>query len=336
MQRMVVDFLILIVAIVLVVVGANWLTDGASALAKRLNISDLVIGLTVVAFGTSAPELSVSLISALRGSSNIALGNVVGSNIFNVLLILGVTSILKPIPIGKTTRNKEIPFAIFGAVLLMLFIWTPWSSSDVPDINRLEGVILFLASIAFIYYTVRETQRFRKTEKFQEISVKSGVDEHEIVFMPLWKSILFIVIGLVALVFGGRLFVSSSSAIATALGVSDAIIALTLVAGGTSLPELATSAVAAYKGKPEIAIGNVVGSNIFNIFLVLGASATISPLVGFTFTRVDIILQVASIFLVWVFVKFITPGLLKRWQGIILTLLYVLYIFYLIRYTIPA
>ncbi|MDO4790635.1 MAG: calcium/sodium antiporter [Porphyromonas sp.] len=324
------QILLLVVGVALVVVGANGLTEGASAVSKRFNISDLVIGLTVVAFGTSAPELSVSVISALKGSNDIALGNVMGSNIFNILVILGLTALITPVSIGKTTRNKEMPFALFAAVLLALIVWAPWAPGAVEDVSRIEGLILLIMGLAFVAYTVWLSKQYRKSKleegRAEDVSASTGT----IALMPIWKSIAYIVGGLAALIYGGNLFVEASTFIAKSLGISEAVIGLTLVAAGTSLPELATSIVASMKGKPEIAVGNVVGSNIFNIFLVLGTSAVIKPMSGLTFTNIDVWIQVLSMAIVWIFAKFLFPGEIKRWQGAVLFLIYVIYTLYLI------
>lgn len=326
---MILQILLLIAGIVLVVVGANGLTEGASAVSKRFNISDLVIGLTVVAFGTSAPELSVSIISALKGSNDIALGNVMGSNIFNILVILGLTAIITPVAIGKTTRNKEMPFALFAAVLLALIVWAPWAPGAVEDVTRIEGLLLLIMGLAFVIYTVWLSRQYRKS-KLKEGTKEDIPSAESIAIMPIWKSIVYIVGGLAALIYGGHLFVEASTFIAKSLGVSEAVIGLTLVAAGTSLPELATSIVASMKGKPEIAVGNVVGSNIFNIFIVLGTSAVIKPMSGLSFTNIDVWMQILSMAAVWIFAKFLFPGEIKRWQGAVLFLIYVAYTLYLI------
>ena len=262
------DILFLVGGLALILVGANALTDGAAAVAKRFNISDLVIGLTIVAFGTSAPELVISSMAAMGGSTEMAIGNVVGSNIFNVLMIIGVTACVMPIKVGKGIMSKEIPLVILSSLVLAALANDIWLDGGISNIiSRIDGLVLLGFFLIFLRYTFA--------------IARNGGDEEEgekIKEMPIWKSVLFIAGGLAGLIYGGQLFVDGASGIASALGVSESIIGLTIVACGTSLPELATSVMAALKKNPGIAIGNVIGSNLFNIFLVLGCSATISPL----------------------------------------------------------
>lgn len=272
-----IDFLILLLGLGLILVGANWLTDGASALAKRFSISDLVIGLTIVAFGTSTPEFVVSLTAALEGSAELAIGNVVGSNIFNIFMILGVTSVVSPIVVGRSTMSKEIPLVILSSLVVYFCacdVSLDGAASSV--ISRVEGLLLLGFFAIFMGYTFSIAKN--PATEDQPTTVKT---------MPIWKSLVFIVGGLAGLIFGGQLFVDGASEIARGLGVSESVIGLTLVAAGTSLPELATSLVAALKKNAGIAIGNVVGSNIFNVFFILGASATISPLPLGGITNID-------------------------------------------------
>ena len=252
------DIVCLLGGLVLILLGANYLTDGASSLAKRFKISDLVIGLTVVAFGTSAPELAVSLSSAIKGSADIAIGNVVGSNMFNTLMIVGCTAFFAPIVVTRNTLLKEIPLCILASVALLAISNDMLLDKQPLDVlSRTDGFLLLLFFIIFMVYTF-------------SIARQHGDEEaEEVKQIPLWLSLIYIIGGLAALVFGGNIFVDGATGIARSLGVSESVIGLTLVAGGTSLPELATSVVAALKKNPEMAIGNVVGSNLFNIFLVL-------------------------------------------------------------------
>lgn len=329
---MLLPFFYLLLGASLIVFGAHFLTDGASSIASKLQISDLVIGLTVVAFGTSAPELSVSLISALKGSSNMALGNVFGSNIFNVLVILGFTTVVMPVKVGKTSINREIPFAFFAALILAFFAWFPHSSSSVANISRGEGLILFFLGISFLAYTVRLAKQNRiDKEEIRKNNARLAIPipEAEVSHLPLTRSIPYVILGLLALVYGGHVFVDNASLLARHFGISETIIGLTLVAGGTSLPELATSIAAAIKKKPEMALGNVIGSNIFNIFFVLGISASIKPLERVTFSMMDLFMQVFCVLLLWLFAKWISPGIIKRWQGFVLVLVFAFYMAYL-------
>lgn len=308
------DIVCLLGGLVLILLGANYLTDGASSLAKRFKISDLVIGLTVVAFGTSAPELAVSLSSAIKGSADIAIGNVVGSNMFNTLMIVGCTAFFAPIVVTRNTLLKEIPLCILASVALlaisndMLFDKQP-----LDVVSRTDGFLLLLFFIIFMVYTF-------------SIARQHGDEEaEEVKQIPLWLSLIYIIGGLAALVFGGNIFVDGATGIARSLGVSESVIGLTLVAGGTSLPELATSVVAALKKNPEMAIGNVVGSNLFNIFLVLGASATITPLNLIGITNFDLLSLVIASVILWFFGVFYKKRTITRVEGTILVVCYIAY-----------
>lgn len=315
-----INILLLIGGLVLILYGANALTDGASALAKRFKISDLVIGLTIVAFGTSAPELVVSITSAMHGSAGLAIGNVVGSNLFNILMIVGCTALTCPIVVGKGTLTKEIPLVILSSIAL-LFLANDILLDGAMDnvINRSDGLILLCFFAIFMGYTFAIAHNNANEE-----------DEAKVIEMPIWKSALFIVIGLAGLIFGGNLFVDGASGIARALGVSDAVIGLTLVAGGTSLPELATSVIAALKKNPGIAIGNVIGSNLFNIFLVLGCSATIAPLPLGNITNIDLLALIGASILFWITGWYFKKRTITRLEGGIMVVCYILYTVFLI------
>ena len=287
------DILSLLGGLLLILLGANGLTDGAASIAKRFRIPSIVIGLTIVAFGTSAPELTVSVSSALKGSADIAIGNVVGSNIFNTLMIVGCTALFAPIVISRNTLRKEIPLCILSSIVLLICandVFLDHSSKKYNQHYRRTVAALFFY-IIFLGYTFAIA--------FQ--GKKEGETEEEIKQLPMWRSILYIIGGLVALIAGGNFFVDGASGIARNLGVSESVIGLTLVAGGTSLPELATSIVAALKKNPEIAIGNVIGSNLFNIFFVLGCSASITPLHLTGITNMDLLVLVGSSILLWIF-----------------------------------
>lgn len=315
------DIVALLGGLLLILVGANALTDGASSVAKRFNISSLVIGLTIVAFGTSAPELTVSIVSALKGSADMAIGNVVGSNIFNTLMIVGCTAAIVPIGMNKGTLSKEIPLCILASVVLFI------CGNDVlingateNTISSSDGMLLLCFFLIFLSYTFAIAR-----------NGNGGEEETKIKMMPIWKSVLFIVGGLLGLIYGGQFFVNGASGIARSLGVSESIIGLTLVAGGTSLPELATSVVAALKKNPEMAIGNVIGSNLFNIFFVLGCSASISPLNMKGITNIDLGVMIGACVLLYLFGLFIRKRTITRVEGIVMVLCYVGYMVYLVR-----
>jgi cation:H+ antiporter len=289
-------------------VGADKMTDGAVALAKKMKMSEMMIGLTIIAIGTSAPELVVSLWSALDGSPNIAVGNVLGSNIFNTLMIVGVTALVCPMVISKSTVKKDIPFAIVGSVLLF------WFAFDL-SIVRWEAAVLFAGFIVFMLYTISEGKKGNiDNAEQQDESIKE---------MPMWKSLLFIVLGIAALVYGSQLFVDSAREIALSWGVSEAVVGLTVVACGTSLPELATSIVAARKGQSALAIGNVLGSNVFNIFMIVGITGLICPMHGLEITNLDLSVMLGSIFVLWLFSY--TKYKIERWEGAVLTFAIVAY-----------
>ncbi len=305
------SILFIIIGAVLVLWGADRLTDGATALAQRMNIPQIVIGLTVVAMGTSMPEFFVSLMSAIKGTSDIAVGNIIGSNLFNTLMIVGISSLVAPMAISKSTVRKDIPFAIIASIALLAF------SID-GEVSRFDSILLFAGFIFFIAYTVR-------------MGLKGGDPDMESVKiedMSPWKAAGLMLLGLVCLVGGSHLFVDGSTSVARALGVSDAVIGLTIVAMGTSLPELATSVVAARKGRSAIAIGNVIGSNVFNILMILGITGIVLPMDIQGITTLDLAAMLGSVVLLWLFC--FTKYTVARWEGAVLTALYVAYVGWLV------
>lgn len=309
------DILLLVGGLLLILAGANALTDGAASVAKRFNIPSIVIGLTIVAFGTSAPELTVSVSSALKGSADIAIGNVVGSNIFNTLMIVGCTALFAPIVITRNTLRKEIPLCILASVVLLVCandVLLDKSAENIISVS--DGLLLLCFFAIFMGYTFAIAS-----------NGNDATGEGEIKSFPLWKSVLFIGGGLAGLIFGGQWFVEGASNIARSLGISESVIGLTLVAGGTSLPELATSIVAAVKKNPEIAIGNVIGSNLFNIFFVLGCSASITPLHLTGINNFDLLTLVASCVLLWFFGLCFAKRTITRLEGGVLVLCYLAY-----------
>ena len=322
---MLVDILLFLLGIVLIIAGANYLTEGASTLARRMGLSPLVVGLTIVAFGTSAPELIVSLMSALKGNADIAMGNVIGSNIFNILAIGGVTAVVAPITITKSTIRREIPLMLLSFLVLFflsydtIFAGTAGTTENI--LSRGEGLTLLGFFLIFLTYTFAIAK---------DAPDDPHADHTPIRTYPLWLLILFIVGGLVALVYGGDLFVSSASNIARTFGMSESFIGLTIVAAGTSLPELATSVAAALKKQPEIAVGNIVGSNIFNIFLILGVSSTITPIRIGGVTALDFLVMIASGLLLYIFAVLFGQRVVKRGEGAILALGFIAYTVYLI------
>ena len=317
---MILDFLYIIIGVAMVLWGADRLTEGASALARRMSVPEIVIGLTIVAAGTSAPELFVSLVSALKGTPDLAVGNVVGSNTMNSMLIVGVAAMVAPMTIARSTVKKDIPFSVMAAALLFLLCMDGFQSFNISGnlISRFDGVVLLLAFAGFMYYTFA-------------MATKSGVSEtveSPSAPQPLWRDILFVLLGLGCLVAGSNLFVSAASSVATGLGVSEGVIGLTIVAGGTSLPELATSVVAARKGQSAIAIGNVIGSNVFNVLLILGLTAVISPMQIQGITAIDLGIMLLSVVLVWLFS--FTRFTVERWEGAVLTGGYLVYLGWLL------
>lgn len=311
----------LIVGFLLLVKGADFFVESASSIAKRLRIPSFVIGLTIVAFGTSAPELAVSLSAALKGSNDIAIGNVVGSNIFNILVVLGASAAISPIAVEKGLIKKDYPLSIFGVILLgLLSIDTFLFKSPSMKLGHIDGLILLLVFAFFMYTTLREGFKKRATTPQN--------DESNLPKWSIGTSIIILIVGLAGIILGGNLSVDGAKEIARALGLSEALIGLTIVAIGTSLPELVTSIVAARKDESDIAVGNVIGSNIFNIFFILGTSAAISPM-----NVTDSYLYDILVLLVISIVSFIPIAKTKkvnRSLGLIMLFAYVAYTAYLI------
>lgn len=321
--------LFFIIGLLILVKGANWLVDGASSLALRFKINPMVIGLTIVAFGTSAPELVVSVTSALSGNTGIALGNIIGSNIVNILLILGVSAIVYPLHVNKNTVWKEIPMSFLGAVVMTILglqnildekklsISMLGSQDIIGSLTFSNGLILLSFFIIFLYYTFG-------------IAKITGEDEPDIQKLSSARSLVYLVLGLTALVFGSKLFVDNAVFLARSLGVSETFIGLTIVSIGTSMPELVTSVVAAYKKRVELAVGNIVGSNIFNIFLILGVTSLVKtiPLTGQNL--VDILVLFVATLILFISLFVYKKHNIGRLEGVFMIVCYIGYIAFLV------
>ena len=307
----------IVAGIALVLWGADRLTEGASSLARGMRVPEIVIGLTIVAAGTSAPELFVSLMSALKGTPDMAVGNVIGSNIFNTLLIVGCSATIAPMVIQPSTVKKDIPFCVGASMLLFMLCFDDMDSPHLwgNEISRQDGLILLMGFLGFMFYTFQMARRDGLLPKNEEELGVTPVKEPRD-FTGLWKHLAFIAIGLACLIIGGNFFVDAATYIAHRYGVRQSVIGLTIVAGGTSLPELATSVVAAYKGRSAIAIGNVIGSNVMNIVLVLGLTSVIHPLRIMGITIVDLTVMLVSAGFLWLFA--FTKYFVSRREGFLL------------------
>lgn len=320
------DILLLIIGLALILLGANYLVDGASAIAKRAGLSDFIIGMTIVGIGTSTPEMVVSFASAIKGNADIAVGNVLGSNIFNTLMILGATALFSPIALTSNNIKKDIPFALLAAFVFCVMgsaIWLDGAAEN--TISRVNGIMLLCLFGVFMAYTIYSST------SAQGNTLPDSANDNNLSgskkATPMWLSAIMVVGGLCGLVFGGDMFVNSASAIAKKLGVSDAVIAVTIMAGGTSLPELASCLVAAYKKHTDQALGNVIGSNVSNIFLILGGSATIHPLVMNGTKPLDLITLMISSVLMFLFAFTFKKKQIDRIEGALLVCLYIAFVF---------
>lgn len=319
---MIFDIILIIVGIVAVLYGADRMTEGAVALAKRIHIPEIVIGLTIVAIGTSAPELFVSTVSALNGTPDLAVGNVVGSNTFNTLLIAGAAAAVAPIDISRITVKRDLPLAALSSLLLIVLCLD-------SDISRTDAMMLFAGFIIFMVITVMPAIKDHKGS--EQPTAEAAKIDSETAKAPysVMKAVGLIILGLALLVAGSNIFVDNASQLAVALGVSQAVVGLTIVAGGTSLPELATSVVAARKGQSAIAIGNVLGSNIFNILMILGITGIIQPMKIEGITIIDLATMLISIILLWLFS--FTKLKVQRWEGIVLLMIFAAYMAWLLH-----
>lgn len=318
------DILFLLIGLALILAGANFLTDGSAALAQRFRVPEFIIGLTIVAVGTSTPELVVSVLSAIAGKSDVAIGNVVGSNIFNVFLILGVCALVRPLPLTAGNIRRDIPFGVGTSILLMILAADSlFHPGAVDRIGRLDGILMLVIYLLLMIYTIRATGRTAAPTDAEEGSAHRP--------MAGWLMAVMILGGLAGLIFGGEMFLDNATALARRMGISESVIAITLVAGGTSLPELASSLVSLLKGKSDMALGNVIGSNIANILLILGLSATINPLTMGGITMVDLLVVLLSSVLLFLAAFTFRRRAVDRWEGALFLVIYALYIAYLVR-----
>ncbi len=309
-------YILFVIGFVLLIKGADFLVDGASSIARQFNISDLVIGLTVVAFGTSTPELFVNIIASLKGSTDIAIGNVLGSNVSNILLILGISAIIYPLSVTRGTVWKEIPLSLLAAFVLGILANDQLiDKAGLSVLTRIDGIVFICFFCIFIYYTFSIAKRIEGMED-QLPSKQRGMG----------ISVVLVVLGLVALSVGGKWIVDGAIIMARRLGMSESLVGLTIVAVGTSLPEMATSAIAAYRRNVEIAVGNVVGSNLFNIFFVLGVSSIIKPLPFKTANNLDIGMVIFASLMLFFFAFTGKKNSIDRWEGILFLALYTAYV----------
>ena len=359
-DSMAINIVLLVLGVIIVLKGADWLTDGAVNIATRFGVSQMVIGLTIVAMGTSMPEFCVSMVSALKGTPDLAVGNVVGSNTLNTLLIVGCSALVAPIMVKRSSVKRDIPFAVVASLLMLLFCLD-------GAIGRVDAAVLFAGFCLFMFVTLKyakTTEEPAATVATNGAATATAISEasssqtsaleasssqasapkasssqasaHEASSSEasqasgtsMLKAVVMLVVGLLCLIAGSNMFVDNASFVASSLGVSDAVIGLTIVAGGTSLPELATSMVSAKKGNSDIAIGNVIGSNVFNILMIIGITGLVKPMHIAGITTLDLIMMLASMLLMWFFCR--TTYKVKRWEGAVLTIVYLAYLTWLI------
>lgn len=354
-DSMAINIVLLVLGVIIVLKGADWLTDGAVKIATRFGVSQMVIGLTIVAMGTSMPEFCVSMVSALKGTPDLAVGNVVGSNTLNTLLIVGCSALVAPIMVKRSSVKRDIPFAVVASLLMLLFCLD-------GAIGRVDAAVLFAGFCLFMFVTLKyakttegpaaavATSGAATTTGISEASTSqassseasssetsapeasssetSASEASQASGTSMLKAVVMLVVGLLCLIAGSNMFVDNASFVASSLGVSDAVIGLTIVAGGTSMPELATSMVSAKKGNSDIAIGNVIGSNVFNILMIIGITGLVKPMHIAGITTLDLIMMLASILLMWFFCR--TTYKVKRWEGAVLTIIYLAYLTWLI------
>lgn len=350
-DSMAINIVLLVLGVIIVLKGADWLTDGAVNIATRFGVSQMVIGLTIVAMGTSMPEFCVSMVSALKGTPDLAVGNVVGSNTLNTLLIVGCSALVAPIMVKRSSVKRDIPFAVVASLLMLLFCLD-------GAIGRVDAAVLFAGFCLFMFVTLKyakiteehtaavatsgaamatasasstsvsEASTSQPSSSEASSSETSAQEASQASGISMLKAVVMLVVGLLCLIAGSNMFVDNASFVASSLGVSDAVIGLTIVAGGTSMPELATSMVSAKKGNSDIAIGNVIGSNVFNILMIIGITGLVKPMHIAGITTLDLIMMLASMLLMWFFCR--TTYKVKRWEGAVLTIIYLAYLTWLI------
>lgn len=347
-DSMAINIVLLVLGVIIVLKGADWLTDGAVNIATRFGVSQMVIGLTIVAMGTSMPEFCVSMVSALKGTPDLAVGNVVGSNTLNTLLIVGCSALVAPIMVKRSSVKRDIPFAVVASLLMLLFCLD-------GAIGRVDAAVFFAGFCLFMFVTLKYAKTTEEhaaavatsgeamataaaaSTSVSEASTSQPSAPEASVSQPsapeasvasMLKAVVMLVVGLLCLIIGSNMFVDNASFMASSLGMSDAVIGLTIVAGGTSLPELATSMVSAKKGNSDIAIGNVIGSNVFNILMIIGITGLVKPMHIAGITTLDLIMMLASMLLMWFFCR--TTYKVKRWEGAVLTIVYLAYLTWLI------
>lgn len=360
-DSMAINIVLLVLGVIIVLKGADWLTDGAVNIATRFGVSQMVIGLTIVAMGTSMPEFCVSMVSALKGTPDLAVGNVVGSNTLNTLLIVGCSALVAPIMVKRSSVKRDIPFAVVASLLMLLFCLD-------GAIGRVDAAVLFAGFCLFMFVTLKyaktteehaatvatsgaamataaasstsvsetptsqtsapEASTSQPSSSEASSSETSAPEASQASGTSMLKAVVMLVVGLLCLIVGSNMFVDNASFVASSLGVSDAVIGLTIVAGGTSLPELATSMVSAKKGNSDIAIGNVIGSNVFNILMIIGITGLVKPMHIAGITTLDLIMMLASMLLMWFFCR--TTYKVKRWEGAVLTIVYLAYLTWLV------
>lgn len=339
-DSMAINIVLLVLGVIIVLKGADWLTDGAVNIATRFGVSQMVIGLTIVAMGTSMPEFCVSMVSALKGTPDLAVGNVVGSNTFNTLLIVGCSALVAPIMVKRSSVKRDIPFAVVASLLMLLFCLD-------GAIGRVDAAVLFAGFCLFMFVTLKYAKTteepaaavatsgaatataISETSSSQTSAHEASSSEaSQVSGTSMLKAVVMLVVGLLCLIAGSNMFVDNASFVASSLGVSDAVIGLTIVAGGTSMPELATSMVSAKKGNSDIAIGNVIGSNVFNILMIIGITGLVKPMHIAGITTLDLIMMLASMLLMWFFCR--TTYKVKRWEGAVLTIVYIAYLTWLV------
>ena len=360
-DSMAINIVLLVLGVIIVLKGADWLTDGAVNIATRFGVSQMVIGLTIVAMGTSMPEFCVSMVSALKGTPDLTVGNVVGSNTLNTLLIVGCSALVAPIMVKRSSVKRDIPFAVVASLLMLLFCLD-------GAIGRVDAAVLFAGFCLFMFVTLKyaktteehaatvatsgaamataaaastsvsetptsqtyapEASTSQPSSSEASSSETSAPKASQASGISMLKAVVMLVVGLLCLIAGSNMFVDNASFVASSLGVSDAVIGLTIVAGGTSMPELATSMVSAKKGNSDIAIGNVIGSNVFNILMIIGITGLVKPMHIAGITTLDLIMMLASMLLMWFFCR--TTYKVKRWEGAVLTIIYLAYLTWLI------